>query len=69
VGANAYWLTNDRAIWRKYREILDHLSRHVDSGALAPPQITILGLSSEVVKRAHALLENNAVQGKLIMAC
>jgi len=44
--------------------------RRFDSGALAPPRITILGgLSSEVVKRAHALLENNAVQGKLIMTC
>ena len=70
VGANASSLTNGRAIWRKYREILDHLSQHFDSGALAPPRITILGgLSSEVVKRAHALLENNAVQGKLIMTC
>jgi NADPH:quinone reductase len=70
VGANAYSLTNDRAAWRKYREMLDHLTRHFDSGALAPPPITILGrLSSEVVKHAHALLESNAVQGKLIMTC
>jgi NADPH2:quinone reductase len=70
VGANAYSLMNDRVAWRKYRELLDHLSRHFDSGALAPPPITILGrLSSEVVKHAHALLESNAVQGKLIMTC
>jgi len=69
-GANASSLTNDRAIWQKYREVRDHRSQHFDSGALAPPRITILGgLSSEVVKRAHALLENNAVQGKLIMTC
>ena len=69
-GANASSLTNDRAIWRKYREVRDHLSQHFDSGALAPPRIPILGgLSSEVVTRAHALLENNAVQGKLIMTC
>jgi len=67
-GANASSLTNDRAIWRKYREVRDHRSQHFDSGALAPPRIIILGgRSSEVVKRAHALLENNAVQGKLIM--
>jgi NADPH:quinone reductase-like Zn-dependent oxidoreductase len=70
VGANAYSLTSDRAAWRKYRKMLDHLSRHFDSGALAPPPITILGsLSSEVVRHAHALLESNAVQGKLIMTC
>ena len=70
VGANASSLTNDRAIRQKYREVRDHLSQHFDSGARAPPRIIILGgLSAEVVKRAHALLENNAVQGKLIMTC
>jgi NADPH:quinone reductase-like Zn-dependent oxidoreductase len=70
VGANAYSLMNDRVAWRKYREMLDDLSRHFDSGALAPPPITVLGgLSSEVVKHAHGLLESNAVQGKLVMTC
>ena len=70
VGANAYSLTDDRAAWRKYREMLEHLSRQFDSGALAPPPIEVLGrLSPEVVKQAHALLEGNAVQGKLVMTC
>lgn len=70
VGANAYSLTDDRTSWRKCREMLDHLSRHFDSGALAPPPIKILGgLSLDVVKQAHALLESNAVQGKLVMTC
>jgi NADPH:quinone reductase len=70
VGANAYSLTDDRAAWRKYREMLEHLARHFDSGALAPPPINILGtLSPEVVKQAHAMLESNAVQGKLVMTC
>ena len=70
VGANAYSLTDDRAAWRKYREMLDQLSRHFDTGALAPPPITTLGeLSVEVVKKAHALLESNAIQGKLVMTC
>lgn len=70
IGAHAYSLTDDRDIRRKYREMLDHLSRHFDSGALAPPPISILGkLSPEVVKQAHALLEGNAVQGKLVMTC
>jgi NADPH:quinone reductase-like Zn-dependent oxidoreductase len=68
VGANAYSLTDDPAAWRKYREMLEHLSWLFDSGALAPPPINILGrLSPEVVKHAHALLESNAVQGKLVM--
>ncbi len=70
VGANAYSLLDDRAAWRKYREMLEHLARHFDSGALAPPPIHVLGrLSPEVVKKAHALLESNAVQGKLVMTC
>jgi NADPH:quinone reductase-like Zn-dependent oxidoreductase len=70
VGANAYSLTDDPAAWRKYREMLEHLSWLFDSGALAPPPINILGrLSPEVVKHAHALLESNAVQGKLVMTC
>lgn len=70
VGANAYSLTDDQAVWRKYREMLDNLSRHFDSGALAPPPVTVLGkLSVEVVKQAHALLESNAARGKLVMTC
>lgn len=70
VGANAYSLTDDRVLWRKYREMLDHLSRLFDSGALSPPPIRVLGtLSPEVVKKAHELLESNAVQGKLVMTC
>ena len=70
VGANAYSLTDNRASWLRYREILENLARSFDSGALAPPPITVLGaLSPEVVKRAHALLESKAVQGKLVMTC
>jgi len=70
VGANAYSLTDDRSSWRKYRDMLDRLTRLFDSGALSAPPITVLGtLSPEVVKRAHGLLESNAVQGKLVMTC
>jgi NADPH:quinone reductase len=70
VGANAYSLVDDRVAWRKYRDMLEHLTRQFDSGALAPPPITILGgLSPDVVERAHALLERGAVQGKLVMTC
>jgi NADPH:quinone reductase len=68
VGANAYSLSDDHAAWRAYREMLEHLSRLFDKGALPAPPITILGgLSPDVVKHAHALLESNAVQGKLVM--
>ncbi|MEQ1517129.1 MAG: NADP-dependent oxidoreductase [Usitatibacteraceae bacterium] len=70
VGANAYSLMPDRRSWLKYRDMLDHLSQLFDSGALAPAPITNLGtFSAAVVKRAHALMENNTVQGKLVMTC
>ena len=63
-------LTPDRAAWRTYRALLDHLARQFDSGALAPPPVIVLGhLSLEVVRQAHALLERHAVQGKLVMTC
>ena len=70
IGANAYSLTDDRESWRKYRSMLDRWSRLFDSGALKRPHINVLGnLSAQVVKQAHALLEGNAVQGKLVMMC
>jgi NADPH2:quinone reductase len=70
VGAHAYSLTSDRALWLKYPESLTGLASAFDSGALAPPPIRNLGpLSPEVVRQAHLLLEGNAVQGKLVMSC
>ena len=70
VGANAYSLVEDRVAWRTYAEILDRLAYLFDSGALAAPPIRVLGgLSTCVVQQAHALLESNAVQGKLVMEC
>ena len=70
IGANAYSLTDDRDSWRKYRDMLDRLSQLFDSGAIAPPPITVLGpLSVEVVKKAHGLLEAGSVQAKLVMTC
>ncbi|MFA6984752.1 MAG: NADP-dependent oxidoreductase [Arenimonas sp.] len=70
IGANAYALTDDRKAWLKCRQMLDHLAWCFDHGVIAAPQITILGgLSTDVVKEAHALLEAHAVQGKLVMTC
>jgi NADPH:quinone reductase len=70
VGANAYSLSADRSLWLRYRTMLDHLSSLFDGGAMKPPPIAVLGpLSVEVVKKAHALLEKSAVQGKLVMTC
>lgn len=67
VGANAYSLSDDRAMWRRYRSMLDNLSRSYDAGELVPPTIRDLGpLSAAVVRNAHALLESGTVQGKLV---
>jgi NADPH2:quinone reductase len=68
IGANAYSFAADRSVWRKYREILDSLTQDFIAGALLAPKTTVLGgLSVQVVKEAHALLEAGAVQGKLVM--
>ena len=70
IGANAYSLVDDRNLWRRYRATLDCLAELFDSGAIQPPPITVLGgLSPEVVRKAHGLLEAGGVQGKLVMTC
>ena len=49
---------------------LNDISPLFDNNDLSKPPITILGsLSVDTVKKAHGLLENNSVQGKLIMTC
>ncbi|MGI9024069.1 MAG: quinone oxidoreductase family protein [Burkholderiaceae bacterium] len=70
VGAHAYSLTDDRACWKKYQDMLTQFARMFDSGALRPPYVTNVGsLSIETVRQAHDLLERSAVQGKLVMSC
>jgi len=70
IGANAYSLVGDRVVWGTYAEILERLAHLLDSGALAPPPVTMLGhLSADVVRQAHALLESNSARGKLVMLC
>lgn len=69
VGAHAYSLSNDRAVWRRYRDLLERLSLGFDAGALSPPPIQVLGnMSAEAVAHAHTLLETSAVQGKIVMS-
>jgi NADPH:quinone reductase-like Zn-dependent oxidoreductase len=70
IGANAYSLSNNREFWKIYRHILNDISELFDSNEIIKPPITILGsLSVDTVKKAHEFLENNSVQGKLIMTC
>lgn len=68
VGAHAYSLTENRAMWKNYRGMLEQLSQHFITGALPPPPTRVLGeMSPEVVAQAHTLLEGHGVQGKLVM--
>ena len=70
IGANAYSLSANPGHWKTYKYILNYISGLFDSNVLIKPPITILGsLSVGTVKKAHELLENNSVQGKLIMTC
>jgi NADPH:quinone reductase len=70
IGANAYSLSNNREHWKTYQRILNDISALFDSGKINKPPVTIVGsLSVDTVKKAHELLENNSVQGKLIMTC
>ncbi|HET6769259.1 MAG TPA: zinc-binding dehydrogenase, partial [Chitinophagaceae bacterium] len=70
IGANAYSLADNPVYWKKYQLILNYISALFDTNVIYKPPITILGsLSVDTVKKAHELLENNSVQGKLIMTC
>jgi NADPH2:quinone reductase len=54
--------------WTVYRETMAELVGLVDSGALALPRVTELGvLSEETIRDAHTLLEAGHVKGKLTL--
>ncbi len=70
VGAHAYSLTEDRALWRRYRSILAMLGTLFEQGRLRPPPVSEVGpLAAETVARAHRLLDRRTARGKLVMAC
>ena len=54
--------------WRWYAQRLEELGKLTDTGMLPPPEVHTVGpLSVETVRRAHRLLEEGHVQGKLVM--
>jgi NADPH2:quinone reductase len=70
VATNAYSFIGKEKYWIIYQQQLNELSALFEAGKLPVPPITIVGeFSLDTVKRAHALLENGAVQGKLVMSC
>lgn len=55
--------------WKIYHKELNTLTALIEAGALKPPAVTeVGGLSAESVRRAHTLLEEGHVQGKLVMS-
>jgi NADPH2:quinone reductase len=55
--------------WSIYRKELDILRGLIEAGHIKPPHITLVGeFSAETVRRAHTLLEEGRVQGKLVMS-
>jgi len=68
IGANAYMLSPDRVAWRRYRGMLQELTRMFDEREIRPPLTETVGpFSAETVARAHERLERSAVVGKLVM--
>jgi NADPH2:quinone reductase len=55
--------------WGVYRKELDILRGLLEAGHIKAPRITpVGGFSAETVGRAHTLLEEHRVQGKLVMS-
>jgi NADPH2:quinone reductase len=55
--------------WPIYRQELEILRGLIEAGHIKPPHITLVGeFSAESVRRAHTLLEEGRVQGKLVMS-
>lgn len=55
--------------WKIYRRELNTLTELIEMGHIKPPAITHLGeFSVESVRRAHTLLEEGHVQGKLVLS-
>jgi len=55
--------------WTIYRKELEILGKLIEEGHIPPPEITQVGkFSAETVRRAHTLLEEGLIQGKLVMS-
>ncbi len=66
VGSQSFY--GDRLTWKAYKKELLYLKTLLEEGSLRMPTIQVVGdLSIETVKKAHQLLEEGHVKGKLIM--
>ncbi|MBS0603713.1 MAG: NADP-dependent oxidoreductase [Verrucomicrobia bacterium] len=59
----------DRRYWDIYAYHLELISEMLEKGTLKPPVVEVVGLlSASTVQKAHRLLEQGRVKGKLVMA-
>jgi NADPH:quinone reductase-like Zn-dependent oxidoreductase len=59
---------NNREYWKIYAHHLEHIAQMLENGTINPPSIQIMGsLSANTVQKAHALLEQRRIKGKLVM--
>lgn len=66
VGAESF--SNNKEAFKVYSEQLSLIAELIDEGILNPPPVTIVGdLSVDTIQKAHRLLEEGKVKGKLIM--
>jgi NADPH:quinone reductase-like Zn-dependent oxidoreductase len=68
VAVGAELSSPDRNDWQIYQRHLTYISQMLEDGALKSPPVQVVGpLSIETVQKAHALLEQGRVKGKLVM--
>jgi NADPH:quinone reductase len=66
VGAESF--SNFPESWKIYAKQLASIAAWIEEGVLNPPSVTVVGdLSVDTVRKAHHLLEEGKVKGKLIM--
>jgi NADPH:quinone reductase len=66
VGAESF--SSDPKAWNIYADQLPPIAELIDQGVLHAPAITVVGdLSVHTVQKAHRLLEEGKVKGKLVM--
>jgi NADPH:quinone reductase len=60
--------SGEPSAWAEYGRKLNEIGGWLDCGKVAPPKVELVGkLSAETVQKAHRLLEEGHVQGKLVM--
>lgn len=68
VSVGAELGSSDRKDWQIYKRHLGHISQMLENGTLKSPPVQVVGpLHVKTVQKAHTLLEQGHVKGKLVM--